>query len=156
MNKILINKKIKDRKITKKFIKEAVSLILKNLNLDNVEISISLVDDETMRNLNREWRGKDKTTDVLSFPMEDEFGISKYRLLGDVIISLPFAEKQAKEIGYTIEEEIIRLLTHGILHLLGYDHETSEEDAKIMFDLQDKIFEKVVSVCRVSMKSLNK
>ncbi|GAB6071711.1 rRNA maturation RNase YbeY [Venenivibrio stagnispumantis] len=153
MNKILINKEIKDRKITKKFIKEAVFLILQNLNLDNVEISISLVDDETMRNLNREWRGKDKTTDVLSFPMEDEFGISKYRLLGDVIISLPYAEKQAKEIGYTIEEEIIRLLTHGILHLLGYDHETSEEDAKIMFDLQDKIFEKVVSVCRVPMKS---
>ena len=60
-----------------------------------------------------------------------------------MIISLPYAKNQAKEIGFTDKEEVLRLLTHGILHLLGYDHETSEEDAKVMFALQDKIFDEV-------------
>jgi probable rRNA maturation factor len=64
--------------------------------------------------------------------------------LGDVIISLPYAKAQAEEIGFTLKEEVLRLMIHGILHLLGYDHETNEEDAKIMFELQDKIFDKLI------------
>ncbi len=144
MNKILVSKEVYDREIPKKFVKEIADKILQELNLDNVELSISLVDNETIQNINREWRGKDKPTDVLSFPLDENAPSGyKYRVLGDVVISLPYAKKQAEEIGLSYKEEILRLLIHGILHLLGYDHETSEEDAKIMFSLQDKIFLKL-------------
>ena len=144
MNKISITKEVYDREITKKFVKDTVEKILKELDLDNVEVSILLTDDKRIRELNRDWRGKDKTTDVLSFPAGEDFlGGYKYKLLGDIVISVPFARRQAKEIGYTPKEEILRLLIHGILHLLGYDHETSEEDARVMFSLQDKIFSNI-------------
>lgn len=143
VNNILINKEVKSREITKKFLELSVAKILQELNLKNVEVSITLTDDKTIREINKQWRGKDKPTDVLSFPQEETIGY-KYKLLGDVIISLPYAKKQAEDIGFTLKEEIIRLLIHGILHLLGYDHERSKEDEKIMFDLQDKIFEKVI------------
>lgn len=143
VNNILINKEVNSREISKTFIKVCVEKILKELNLENVEVSITLTDDETIREINKQWRGKDKPTDVLSFPQEETIGY-KYKVLGDVIISLPYAKKQAKEIGFTFKEEVVRLLIHGILHLLGYDHERSEEDEKIMFDLQDKIFENII------------
>lgn len=143
MNKIIIDKQIYDRYITKAFIKDITNKILNELNLDKVEIGITLTDNKTIQELNKQWRNKDKPTDVLSFPIDEKPPAYRYRILGDIVISLPFAKKQAEEIGFTYKEEVLRLLTHGILHLLGYDHETSEEDAKIMFDLQDKIFEKV-------------
>lgn len=143
VNNILVNKEVNSREISKKFIKVYVEKILKELELENVEVSITLTDDETIREINKQWRGKDKPTDVLSFPQEETIGY-KYKVLGDVIISLPYAKKQAKEIGFTFKEEVLRLLIHGILHLLGYDHERSEEDEKIMFELQDKIFENII------------
>ena len=145
MNKILISKDIYDRHITKKFVKEVAEKILKELNLDNVELSITLTNNETIQQINKEWRKKDKPTDVLSFPIDEKPPGYKYKILGDVIISLPFAKKQAEEIELSYKEEIVRLLTHGILHLLGYDHETCPAEAKKMFDLQDRIFEKVIS-----------
>lgn len=141
-NKILIDKQIFDIQITKKFVKDITETILEILNIEGIEISITLTDNQTIKELNKQWRNKDKPTDVLSFPMEDSIGY-KYRLLGDVVISLPFAKKQAEEIGFSYKEEILRLLIHGILHLLGYDHERSKEDEKIMFELQEKIFQKI-------------
>ena len=141
-NRILINKEVYSKEITKKFLKDITEKILSEINLNNVEISITLTDNERIREINKEWRGKDKPTDVLSFPQDETIGY-KYRLLGDVIISLPYAKAQAEEIGLTFKEEVLRLMVHGILHLLGYDHETNEEDAKIMFELQDKIFDKL-------------
>jgi probable rRNA maturation factor len=145
MNKILISKDLYDRQITKKFVKEIAEKILKELNLDNIELSITLTDNQTIQQINKEWRKKDKPTDVLSFPIDEKPPGYKYRILGDVIISLPFAKKQAQEIGIPYKEEIIRLLTHGILHLLGYDHEVCPAEAKKMFNLQDKIIEKITS-----------
>jgi len=139
-NKILITKEVYDRKITKEFVKNLAEEILDYLNIENVELSIVLTDNQAIKQLNKDWRNKDKPTDVLSFPVNEKPAGYKYTILGDVVISLPFAKKQATEIGFTEKEEILRLLAHGILHLLGYDHETSEEDAKVMFDLQDKIF----------------
>ena len=141
MNRVLINKEIRDREITKKFIREITGKILKKLDLDGVEVSITLTDDDNIKILNRDWRGKDKATDVLSFPINEKPARYRYKILGDIVISLPYAKKQAETIGLSYKEEILRLLIHGILHLLGYDHEKSEEEAKIMFDLQDKIFE---------------
>ena len=140
-NKILVNKEIYDRQITKKFVENLAKEILNFLGKENVELGITLTNNETIQALNREWRGKDKPTDVLSFPINEKPSGYGYYLLGDVVISIPFAKKQAEEIGFSYKEEVLRLLIHGILHLLGYDHEKSDEEAKIMFDLQDKIFE---------------
>ncbi len=141
MNKIWINKEVKDRDITKKFVKGITEEILKKLDLDGVEVSITLTDNESIRELNKNWRGKDKATDVLSFPINEKPLGYKYKVLGDVVISIPYTKKQAEKIGFSYKEEVLRLLIHGILHLLGYDHEKSEEEAKIMFSIQDKIFE---------------
>ncbi|WP_456465854.1 rRNA maturation RNase YbeY [Persephonella sp.] len=145
MNRILISKDIYDRKITKKFVKQTSQQILKELQLDNVELSITLTDNENIRQINKQWRKKDRPTDVLSFPIDEKPPGYKYRILGDVIISLPFAKKQAEETGIPYQEEIIRLLTHGILHLLGYDHEVCPAEAKKMFDLQDRIVDRIIS-----------
>ncbi|NPA16156.1 MAG: rRNA maturation RNase YbeY [Aquificae bacterium] len=145
MNRILISKELYDRQITKKFVKETAERILKELGLDGCELSITLTDNDTIRRINREWRGKDRPTDVLSFPIDEKPPVYRYRVLGDVVISLPYAKKQAEEIGIPYRDEIVRLLTHGILHLLGYDHEVCPAEAKRMFALQDKIFEKITS-----------
>ncbi|WP_457622359.1 rRNA maturation RNase YbeY [Persephonella sp.] len=145
MNRVLINKELTDRKITKKFLKEAVMRILEYLDVDNSEISITLTDNETIRDINKRWRGKDRPTDVLSFPINEKPPKYRYKILGDVVISLPYAKEQAEKIGLSYREEVLRLLIHGVLHLLGYDHERSEEDAEIMFKLQDNVFEEVRS-----------
>ena len=85
-----------------------------------------------MRILNREYRGVDRTTDVLSFPQTADFSIHDSRftihdyVLGDIVISLPKANRQAMEYGTTLNEELKRLLIHGLLHLIGYDHETGK------------------------------
>ncbi|WP_457640096.1 rRNA maturation RNase YbeY [Persephonella sp.] len=145
MNRILISKDIYDRHITKKFIRETAEKVLKELGLDSVELSITLTDDETIKEINRQWRKKDKPTDVLSFPIDEKPPGYRYRVLGDVVISLPYAKRQAEEIGIPYRDEVVRLLIHGILHLLGYDHEVCPAEAKKMFSLQDRIFEKLTS-----------
>lgn len=90
------------------------------------------MDDDGIRRLNREWRGKDRPTDVLSFPLQEGELSSVGDALGDVVISLPTARRQAAENGFTIVEEVDRLLVHGILHLVGYDHEVSPREARRM------------------------
>ena len=128
-------------KIDQRRVKRWVSLILKKLGCIKSEISILFVDDDEIQVLNRDYRGKDKPTDVLSFPQieigkgigrgKGEKKTRKYSLpsplpipvLGDVVISLETAKRQAKERGHPFIREVLILLTHGILHLLGYDHE---------------------------------
>jgi len=90
-------------------------------------VTIAFVSDRHMRELNRHWRGKTGTTDVLSFPAgEDEFANPDGSNLGDVVISLEQAARQAKEHDLTVDEEIAQLILHGLLHLCGYDHETDQ------------------------------
>ena len=108
------------------------------------EISLLITDDETIHNLNKEYRQKDKPTDVLSFPMDDEV------LLGDIVISMDTAKKQAEEREINIDREAAFLFIHGLLHLLGYDHETSAEDEKEMFALQEEILKKLIDYGVVS------
>ncbi|MBP7586595.1 MAG: rRNA maturation RNase YbeY [Thermoanaerobaculia bacterium] len=86
-------------------------------------VGIRFAGDATVRRLNREFRGKDKATDVLSFPGEES---PEGRHLGDIVISIPTAERQARERGATLEEEVKLLLLHGVLHCLGHDHETDQ------------------------------
>jgi probable rRNA maturation factor len=86
------------------------------------EVSVSLVSDREMRSINRKWRGKDKHTDVLSFPLDEG-----RRHLGDVVISLDTARRQAREGGWPVSVELRRLLAHGLLHCAGHDHEKPDD-----------------------------
>ncbi|HEX7765641.1 MAG TPA: rRNA maturation RNase YbeY [Nitrospira sp.] len=95
------------------------------------ELSIDLVGDGRMRGLNRRYRKKDRTTDVLAFAMR-ESASPVSALLGDVVISVPMAQRQAKEGGRSFSEELTWLLVHGVLHLCGYDHERSDAEARRM------------------------
>lgn len=118
------------------------------------EIALTFVDDEEIRQLNKDYRGIDRPTDVLSFAMsemgEDEFDIHyeaddepevSCDLLGDIIISVPRAIAQAEEYGHSVERELGFLFVHGFLHLIGYDHGTDEEE-KEMFAKQEQILQK--------------
>ena len=115
---------------------------LKTLGIeDDVEVSCVLVDDERIHEINREHRHIDRSTDVISFAMEDndQFYVEGMpRTLGDIFISVDHAKKQAEEYGHSLRREMCFLFTHGILHLLGYDHMT-KEDEKIMFTKQKEI-----------------
>lgn len=109
----------------------------------NAEMSLSVVADAVIRKLNRQYRGKDATTDVLSFGYEDarEFVRPKkdtVRILGDVFVSLPQVRRQAKQIGRSVSQEFALMVVHGTLHLMGYDHATLRDERR-MFGLQHEI-----------------
>ena len=101
-------------------------------------MSVSLVDNREIQALNAQFRQKDTPTDVLSFPVDGPARDSG--LLGDVVISVEKAKEQAIERQRALDEEIVMLLVHGILHLVGYDHERSARDARIMGRLEKKIY----------------
>lgn len=110
------------------------------------ELSLTFVDNETIHEINREYRGVDRPTDVISFALEEGeeleiVGTDLPRVLGDIIISVPKAREQAKEYGHSFMRELGFLAVHGFLHLLGYDHETDEEEA-LMFRKQEEILQK--------------
>jgi len=106
--------------------------VLTYLDLQEAELSILLCDDATIHPLNRDYRGKDKPTDVLSFAQrEGEFAFLDDNLLGDVIISMDTTIRQAEERTHSVETELRVLLVHGILHLIGYDH-IEDDEAEIM------------------------
>lgn len=133
--------KIKVNNELKALIRKVVNRALKEEKfLRPAEVSITLVDNEEIKEINLESRGIDNPTDVLSFPMFDEdFGDDEKAVLGDIVISLEKAESQAKEFGHTFEREVAFLCVHSVLHLLGYDHETSKEDEEEMFSRQEEI-----------------
>ena len=106
--------------------------MLDALDLGDSELSILLCDDDTIRGLNRRYRKQDKATDVLAFPMHEGPGPApQTELLGDVVISLPTATRQARERDRPIVEEVTFLLAHGLLHLCGYDHATKREEREM-------------------------
>jgi probable rRNA maturation factor len=103
-----------------------------NLLEKNSYINIVITDDEKMTVYNRKFRNKDEPTDVLSF----EYGLNE-ETIGDIVISYETVARQAPEYNNSTETELYLMIIHGILHILGYDHERNEKDAKIMFDKQD-------------------
>lgn len=115
----------------KSLVEKSIASVLKVEEIDDeVEVSVSFVGDEEIRDLNRDYRGVDRSTDVLSFPMDDEFIIDK-RILGDVIINTRRVMEQAEELGHSHERELSYLTVHSILHLLGYDHMDDEDKKKM-------------------------
>jgi probable rRNA maturation factor len=102
-----------------------VCLDIEDYGLD-WEISVSFVTNDEIRELNKEYRGKDEPTDVLSFPFEDEFRIGE-KMLGDIVISTEKVLQQAKDLGHSLQREISYLAVHSMFHLMGYDHLDAEE-----------------------------
>ena len=141
MNKFEITNKV-DQKVDINDLKNLLNYALEYLKIDDAVFDVILVDNETIREINREYRHIDRETDVISFALEDtkditfEFG----RLLGDIYISIPKMQAQAKEYGHSERREISFLAVHGLLHLLGYDHMT-KEDEEIMFKEQELILD---------------
>lgn len=122
-----------------------VTFVLREMNCpDNTDVSLSFVSDERIHELNREYRGIDRPTDVLSFecdnvPFEDEdIDQAMEYELGDVIIATDVATRQTHEYGTTFEEEVTLLVVHGLLHLCGYDH-IEDDEAEIMEGLERKL-----------------
>ena len=115
----------------------------------DAEVSVSFVSNEEIRNLNKIYRNKDSVTDVLSFPLTSEDGTEEINpetsavQLGDVVISLETAVKQAHNYGHSLEREVGFLTVHSMLHLLGYDHETSQLDQRIMREKEESVLEKL-------------
>ena len=112
--------------VSRRELRQWSKTILRHLGQRRVEMSLALVTDPEIHVLNRQYRRKDKPTDVLSFPLADALQPS---LLGDVVISLETAARQARRRHHSLREEVQVLLIHGILHLLGYDHEVSRSEA---------------------------
>lgn len=118
-------------------IRRAVEAALKAENLQQAEVSVLLTSDEKIHSLNKEWRGVDAPTDVLSFALnegdEPELILAEDMpvVLGDIIISLPRAQEQALAYNHSLQREISFLAVHGTLHLLGYDHEVDEEQQEM-------------------------
>ena len=123
-------------------INKKIETVMNNLDCLNQEVSILLTADADIRELNQQFRSIDQATDVLSFPQnaEEDPPIPGELILGDIAVSLDTAQVQAKDHGLTFEEEIILLLIHGILHLLGYDHEISEQEEEKMRSKTRELF----------------
>jgi len=95
------------------------------------EVSISFMNAKEIRVLNQDYRGKDTATDVLSFPVNSELALGNSIALGDIVVSMEAAQQQAEEYGHDLDRELAFLVVHGMLHLLGYDHETPEDEAEM-------------------------
>ena len=133
----------------KMLVREAVKATLDLENYQNTaEVSITFTDNESIHKLNAKYRGVDRPTDVLSFPLFDYEGTSEeppvdemMNMLGDIVISLERAAEQAEEFGHSFEREVAFLTAHSMLHLLGYDHELGEEEDREMREKQNIVMD---------------
>ena len=121
-------------------VKDLVEFALKYQNINNAIFNIIIVSENEIHEINKIYRNKDSVTDVISFALEDDesFIQTDFRVLGDIYVCLNKAKKQAEEYGHSFLREISFLTIHGLLHLLGYDHMTKEEE-EIMFNLEEMI-----------------
>ncbi|MCF6249512.1 MAG: rRNA maturation RNase YbeY [Desulfobacula sp.] len=130
--RILIDNKQK-KKIPTDIIFQKTKQILNDLACNSHELSIVITNDDEVHQLNKTYRGIDKPTNVLSFPMQEgQFSEINPGLLGDVVISIDTAQKEADTADISLSQRMSQLLIHGILHLVGYDHETGQNEAKAM------------------------
>ena len=148
--RILVLNRWPGRRVPLKWLVESAVLALKTTRGKgfgrNLELSVVLTGDGETRRLNRLHRKKDRTTDVLSFPLREgkklSHGKARFIPLGDVVLNVSQALRQARKGGKTLREELALLLVHGVLHLLGYDHATAAQEKK-MFGLQGRILGKL-------------
>ena len=121
---------------------ELLKYALNYMKVNNAEFNVIIIDNTRIHEINREYRGVDRPTDVITFALEDHQDIEfeDIRLLGDIYISIEKARSQAEEYGHSLKREISFLTVHGLLHLLGYDH-MNDVDEKEMFQLQNDILD---------------
>jgi len=130
---IRITSKLRKQRLPTAVLGARLGKLLRSLGLPEAELSVLFVGDRAMRTLNQVWRNKDRATDVLSFPLrEGRFLHIQPDMLGDIVISVPVAARQANEAGHSLTVELERLLVHGLVHLLGYDHEQGFTEARRM------------------------
>jgi probable rRNA maturation factor len=131
-------------------LERSAQAILSNLGEASAELGILFVGDQRMRGLNRRYRGKNYTTDVLAFAMREARLPHRSHpmsdVLGDVVISVPTAWRQAMEAGRSLDDELAWLLVHGILHLCGYDHERSEKEARRMHRRERMVLQSIAQL----------
>ena len=122
------------------YLKKVIKRTLKHENVKNVYFSVIFVNEKEIQEINKEYRGIDKVTDVISFALEDNSNIvyNNIRVLGDIYICIPRMLEQASSYGHSLKRELSFLTVHGLLHLLGYDHMEKEDEEK-MFALQELI-----------------
>lgn len=129
-------------------LKRTLRALLHAVNESSATVSVSLVTDTAIRRLNRAHRGLDSPTDVLSFPLDapprSECGDGPERMLGDIVISLDTARRQAAEYDASLQAELYRLLIHGLLHILGYDHVEAQERSRM--ELQERLLAQVIEL----------
>lgn len=128
---VLVRSRLRSLRPRRAIAETLAQRILQAAGDPGAELSVEFVGDGRMRGLNRRYRRRDRTTDVLAFPMREAAGPAT-PLLGDVVISLPTAARQAAALGRSVDQEVATLLVHGVLHLLGYDHERGEREARHM------------------------
>lgn len=126
-----------DTSFNKKRLKGLSTQTLNEEGIDNGELGVVFVNEDTIRGLNLKYRSIDSPTDVLSFPIDERDSTEQVVLLGDVVICMQVAERNATAAGISFQEELERLLVHGILHVIGYDHTDDPEDP--MFRRQEQI-----------------
>ena len=162
--KVYVRNNQKDVKVPtgiRLLIRKCCQAVLKSEGFDkDAEVSVSFVSNDDIKSLNKMYRDKNRVTDVLSFPLSDDgrYDINNETgmcLLGDVVISLQTAMSQAEMYGHSLEREIGFLTVHSMLHLLGYDHETSPLDEAIMMEKQEAILE-TLGISRDSTFTENK
>ncbi len=118
-----------------------IEYLFNYMNIKDSIMSIIIVDNDYIHKINKEYRGIDRETDVISFALEEGETIDEpYKTLGDIYISIDRVYEQAKEYGHSVKRELFFLVTHGFLHLLGYDHMNKEDEEK-MFSLQEEILD---------------
>lgn len=142
MMPVLLRSRIRQPSPLPRSIRALAQAVLTAAGEADAELSLEIVGDGRMRRLNREYRRQDATTDVLAFAMR-EARAPVPTVLGDVVISLPAAARQAAARGHELEREVATLLVHGVLHLCGYDHERSAREAERMFRRQRAILRKL-------------
>jgi len=129
-------------KVSKQFVEKIFRVSQRKEKKIKGSVEVNVIGDAEMKKMNFLWRGKKETTDVLSFAWNEEKKFSS-GMLGQIFISCPQVKRQAKEAGIGFDQEFARMLVHGLLHLVGYDH-AKPKDAKRMFYLQEEIVKKII------------
>ncbi|MBN2568268.1 MAG: rRNA maturation RNase YbeY [Deltaproteobacteria bacterium] len=138
---VLVKNQQKKIKIDVQKIRKYLSRILEKINCKDKELSLLFVNDEEITEMNRQYLNRDYPTNVIAFPMmEGEFGDINPHVLGDIVVSVDTALRDAQSEGFDFDDEVAYLLIHGVLHLIGFDHERSESEAAIMKEKERELF----------------
>ena len=140
---VLLRSEVKHPPVTLAWLKKTATVLLRHADKKHCELSILLVDDSRMTELNATYRGISRPTNVLSFPMDDDPSSPARQLLGDIVISADTAAREALDSNRTLEDHLCALLVHGLVHLLGYDHERGEDDAAMMTAMEKELLLKL-------------